>query len=930
MKEHTSKTVEVEIPFNGGVDESSQVTDIAPGDCLEMENYRLSKDGKRVEKRLGSASVYASFAEDVYGYTTYYNATPAFCQVAALESKIVRKVASASWATVHTFSSSIVHPQKILEIHDKQFIINEKDSRLILKSAAGTDYRIGIPAPTTLPTIAVSDTETAPTALSEDFNYADEAALLTGGWVDGDVSATSELSTSDPNSDQGPEADSKYLRFHDASPTASDKAKRSKTIAVGKNYTLDYAIYFDAIGARSAGNHTQIHLYNGENHLELMFETDGLSIHNGLRYFRFAPLDSSLNNWVTWKFIVNNDDPDVGKVKVWRDDGTGWKGFVAVDLEYRRPDTTAAQVVIEANTEASGNPDVYLDSISCTGPKEETTSGLGDEGGGTFRYAVTFARSGNFGVESNPIKSIVGTAAGTVAVLDDCTSSGTYTGDETRTFRVQIDGTGAIDTIKWSDDKGTTWQSETQKVTTTMYLSYGITLTFGAVTGHTSGDYWDITCSVCSADAGNENISLSAIPVDSNSTNTGTDQRKIYRSLKDGSRFYWLATINDNTTTTFVDNIPDKMLGREANEDHDPMPNGKFAEWWDNCLWVSGKKLDAAGAALEANENCVYYSLPDEPEHFDYASSTPRRITIRKGDADDEITGMIAYKDILYVFKRTSIYIIMKRPDGSYGRYRISSGIGCVAPWSLIEVQNILMFLSFRGWELFNGADPYSMTFSVKLKRTLATIDASNYDMISTIQYRKTNEVLMSIPDITGGTSNKACVYNYAKNAFYVFNYHKVISCLAEARDSSEVIQNYIGTRDGFLFTAESTYRDGTTAITAKIRKGWVVSKDICDWLDVSVDYEIPDDMTLTLNSYTNFEYAAKRTDSLTGETVSGTDVELRRPLLDESEHQLRGKTFAFKLTNAENLGGAHKINKAYVTYRPRFKGHKISGDASA
>lgn len=52
-------------------------------------------------------------------------------------------------------------------------------------------------------------------------------------------------------------------------------------------------------------------------------------------------------------------------------------------------------------------------------------------------------------------------------------------------------------------------------------------------------------------------IVLTDIPVDVNSVATG---RKLYRSKANGHIFYELATINDNTTTTYTDNILDSQL----------------------------------------------------------------------------------------------------------------------------------------------------------------------------------------------------------------------------------------------------------------------------------------------------------------------------------------------------------------------------------
>src|SRR5512138_3476861 len=87
---------------------------------------------------------------------------------------------------------------------------------------------------------------------------------------------------------------------------------------------------------------------------------------------------------------------------------------------------------------------------------------------GTYRYAVSFFRGGNYGCESNPIKSIVGDEVFTGAGLDDFDSGGVYTGVANLSLRIEIDSAGAVDTFKYSLDGGTTWAATLLPVSTTI------------------------------------------------------------------------------------------------------------------------------------------------------------------------------------------------------------------------------------------------------------------------------------------------------------------------------------------------------------------------------------------------------------------------------------------------------------------------------
>lgn len=117
----------------------------------------------------------------------------------------------------------------------------------------------------------------------------------------------------------------------------------------------------------------------------------------------------------------------------------------------------------------------------------------------TFGGALTAAGVGTSGFTVNTIRvgSTLSTASYVTPItgLDDLTASGsvvltTITGS----YRVQIDGTGTPDTFKWSKNGGVTWEASTVNITgSPQLLENGLYVTFGATTGHTVTDYWDIS-----------------------------------------------------------------------------------------------------------------------------------------------------------------------------------------------------------------------------------------------------------------------------------------------------------------------------------------------------------------------------------------------------------------------------------------------------
>lgn len=77
--------------------------------------------------------------------------------------------------------------------------------------------------------------------------------------------------------------------------------------------------------------------------------------------------------------------------------------------------------------------------------------------------------------------------------LDDLTPGGTYSGNGSTDFRVEIDASvPSPDTFKWSNDGGVTWEATGVAITgAAQTLENGVTITFGAIDGHTVGDLWD-------------------------------------------------------------------------------------------------------------------------------------------------------------------------------------------------------------------------------------------------------------------------------------------------------------------------------------------------------------------------------------------------------------------------------------------------------
>ena len=878
------------VPLQECVDEPSAVTAPPIGKLVTMENFRLSDDGKRIEKRNGTTQIVGQSTlgnKDVFGYHTYIDTSSNFCQLVITEDKVWRKIGSASWASVHTWASTLAHPVKVHEIQGKQIIVTEIENIQILSD--GNKRTLGITAPATAPTLTASSTNPS----------LDEDCADISDWVDEDVGsgASSQITF-----------DSKSCFKFLTTTGATDVAKRSRTLA-GLNdvFTVEFYAYFDAIGTHQDGQYFQINIYNGRICASLSLSESGPYFEDDDQWdppdnlFVSAKWSIEEDRWYTFKIVVNSSDLDDPYAEVYID-GT-YKGKAnCANLDTSTPGLI--ELVLNGGSAANV---VYLDYFKLYPPTEDHLNGL-------YRYAVTYRRGGNYPCESNPIKSIVGTATQTGTGLDDLTSGGTYTGSEDKTIRVQIDGTGTPDTMKWSDDGGVTWKTTLMQLSTTMYLPYGIELTWGATTGHTADDYWEFTVDAISVDAINQKVTLSSIPTSSDGQVT---QRRIYRTRAGGTAYYLLTTINNNTTTSFVDNIPDAMLGAAMAEDNDVPPLGRYSEWHDDRLWIA-----------DADENIVYYSKVNVPDAFD---TSDRYISARSGELQDKITRIKSFKSFLYIMKRNSNLYVRKTLSGAYGRYECQASHGLIAPWSVVEVYGLLTMLTNRGWEQFNGQEPYPDMFSVPLIKTLKTIDKSNLDYVTSAHLRSRNEVWLSIPDRSGSASAIICVVNYLKGRFYTFSFAKTTSFLGTALDSTGAEQLIIGTRDGYVGTADSGNQDFSANYTATARTGWIKFPINSSFRQLEVEYECLTGKNLYVDSYKDFDKDTINQRTLAGATPTTTDQSIRMPIKadpDKLSYAVNCRYLALKFSNSEQIGSDLKINSVDGWFNPgsTFKG-EIKGD---
>lgn len=223
---------------------------------------------------------------------------------------------------------------------------------------------------------------------------------------------------------------------------------------------------------------------------------------------------------------------------------------------------------------------------------------------------------------------------------------------------------------------------------------YTYRVTFESITGQESNPSAISNIVTIVTPGTNGKVDLEDIPINAQA-NRDIVKRHIYRTVANGLEHKFLATIGDNTTTIFLDNIADISLGAVVLEDRNLPLTGLigFTEY-NSSLY----------GFVKDTHNLLFSNI-NEPEAWGPFNTEP----IREGDGD-VITGL-GRLNSLVVFKERSIHTWTGVP-GLFRRVQKASGIGALSHASIKNVDlpsggDVLFFLSRYGPYFFDEQDPF-------------------------------------------------------------------------------------------------------------------------------------------------------------------------------------------------------------------------------
>ena len=150
------------------------------------------------------------------------------------------------------------------------------------------------------------------------------------------------------------------------------------------------------------------------------------------------------------------------------------------------------------------------------------------------------------------------------------------------------------------------------------------------------------------------------------------------------------ATLPDNVTQLYPDNIPDSYLTRKV-EEIDPVPEFKLCEVAFGRLWIANLKNDPG--LIRPSKIARWGTFPADQE-------------IAPDPAGGEITGLKRADRGLLVYTRRSVYLVVPSDDGKTFRSApLSAEIGCYAPSSIVALPTgLVIWMGQDGFYMYDGS----------------------------------------------------------------------------------------------------------------------------------------------------------------------------------------------------------------------------------
>jgi hypothetical protein len=196
--------------------------------------------------------------------------------------------------------------------------------------------------------------------------------------------------------------------------------------------------------------------------------------------------------------------------------------------------------------------------------------------------------------------------------------------------------------------------------------------------------------------ASSENVALTNIATAAASF--GVESRRLYRTVTSGATFLRLATLSDNTTTSYDDAIADSSLGVEAPTDNGVPPNYSSVIYHQARLFM-----------INPTTNLIEYSEIGNP--YTVASTS----FLRVGDNTFDVPyAMEIYDNSIVVMCQQNPWIIYmpSTTPSDWRVLRVRANYGCRSPGAPFKFNNMVMFPALQNDKIVGFAAISGQTVS--------------------------------------------------------------------------------------------------------------------------------------------------------------------------------------------------------------------------
>lgn len=276
------------------------------------------------------------------------------------------------------------------------------------------------------------------------------------------------------------------------------------------------------------------------------------------------------------------------------------------------------------------------------------------------------------------------------------------------------------------------------------------------------------------------------------STAANVVKRRIYRTTNGGVTYFLVATLNDNTTTSYTDSTADTGLGSSQPPlagdqllDNSPPPQASIIYIWKRTAFLAGDPL---------NPTTLFFSNFDEPETFPILNA----FTL-----DDTITGIYESNEGLVITTESDTWrVIGDNPD--YFVERVIRTMGAVGMRAVGEIRTDGYMLDNDGLRLYDLRD--TIKISEVIRDQIDNLNRSNLKD-TWIKFSKKHNTLLHLHKDSSGDYTDNFKYDFAidnpRQGWYsTLSLPSDIDllCGEEIEDSNGDTKLYVGSDNGMVF----------------------------------------------------------------------------------------------------------------------------------